>query len=459
VKPYRFDPSILREYDIRGIVGDTLTEADAYAIGRCFGSILAEKGMPSLAVGYDGRESSPALAAAVVEGACAAGAAVSEIGLNATPTLYYAATVLETGGGIMVTGSHNPPEYNGFKLKLAGKPFWGADIQALGARAAAGEVADGEGSAQSVDIRDDYVARVLRDYRAARGLKVAWDAGNGALGPAMVALTAKLPGEHILLNENVDGSFPAHHPDPTMPENLRQLQAVVTEQGCDLGIAFDGDGDRIGVVDGQARILWGDQILAILARDLLEEMPGATVIADVKASQMLFDEVARYGGKPVMSATGHSIIKDKMAAMGAPLAGEMSGHIFIGDRYYGYDDALYAALRLVDIVARAENSLAEMRDALPQMINTPEIRFEVPEERKFAIADEVKQRLAGTDAKVCDVDGVRVDTEDGWWLLRASNTQNALVVRCESETEAGLSALKRAVAEQLQASGVEPPAF
>jgi phosphomannomutase len=459
VKAHRFDPSILREYDIRGIVGETLSTEDAYAVGRCFGSVIMEEGDRTLCVGYDGRFSSPDMAAAIVKGACDAGIDVIEIGLNATPTLYYAATVLEAGGGIMVTGSHNPPDYNGFKLMLGGRPFWGDDIQMLGRRAQSAEVTTGNGKAEAKTIRESYVARIMGDYRAASGLKVAWDAGNGALGPAMVQLTSCLPGEHILLNECVDGSFPAHHADPTMPENLVQLQQVVTEQACDLGVAFDGDGDRIGVVDGLGRILWGDQILAILARDMLEELPGATVIADVKASQALFDEVIRCGGNPIMCATGHSIIKAKMAELKAPLAGEMSGHIFFADRYYGYDDALYAALRLVDIVARSDRSLADMRDGLPQMINTPEIRFEVPEERKFQIAREVEERLSQSGAEVSTVDGVRVNTSDGWWLLRASNTQNALVVRCESKSVSGLDTLKRAVEEQLRLSGVKAPDF
>ena len=451
---HSFDDTVLREYDIRGIFGDTLHEADAYAVGRCFGSVIIEEGDRTLCVGYDGRDSSPSLASEVVRGARDAGVDVVEIGLNATPTLYYAATVLEAGGGIMVTGSHNPPEYNGFKLMLGGKPFWGDDIVALGQRAAAGKVTDGAGAVSTKAIRESYVARLMGDYRAASGLKVAWDAGNGALGPAMAQLASCLPGTHILLNENIDGSFPAHHPDPTIPENLVQLQETVIAESCDLGIAFDGDGDRIGIVDGLGRILWGDQILAILARDMLEELPGATVIADVKASQALFDEVLRFGGKPIMSATGHSVIKSKMAELKAPLAGEMSGHIFFADRYYGYDDALYAALRMVDIVARSDRSLAEMRDGLPQMINTPEIRFDVPEERKFAIAEEVRERLSQAGARVSTVDGVRVDTPEGWWLLRASNTEHALVVRCESGDADGLKRLKAAVSGYLADAGV-----
>ena len=456
---HRFAPQILREYDIRGTVGETLSEDDAYALGRSYGAILRARDGRLVCVGYDGRLSSPALEARLVEGLCTSGMRVLRVGMGPTPALYFAARAMAADGGIMVTGSHNPPDHNGFKMMLGAGPFWGDDIQKLGDIAARGDWVDGDGDSQSVALLETYVARLRADYAATRGLKVAWDAGNGAAGDAMRMLTALLPGEHILLNAEVDGTFPAHHPDPTVPENLVQLQDAVAAEACDLGIAFDGDGDRIGVVDGQGRILWGDQLLSIYARDLLSRRPGATVIADVKASQVLFDEIARCGGNPVMAATGHSIIKSKMAELSAPLAGEMSGHIFFADRYYGFDDALYAAVRLLDIVARADRSLAEMRDGLPQVVNTPEIRFDVAEDRKFAVVDEVKARLAATDANVDDTDGVRVLSEDGWWLLRASNTQAVLVVRCESENENGLSRLKAAVAGQLGLSGIDARVF
>ena len=456
---YRFAPQILREYDIRGTVGETLSEDDAFALGRSFGAMLRARDGRLVCVGYDGRLSSPALEARLVDGLCASGMNVLRTGLGPTPALYFATKALAADGGIMVTGSHNPPDQNGFKMMLGGGPFWGEDIQKLGEIAAEGAWTDGDGTAESVALLDAYVTRLRVDYTASRGLKVAWDAGNGAAGDAMTQLAGALPGEHILLNGEIDGTFPAHHPDPTVPENLKQLQETVAAEGCDLGIAFDGDGDRIGVIDGKGRILWGDQLLSLYARDLLDRRPGATVIADVKASQVLFDEIARHGGNPVMAATGHSIIKSRMAELSAPLAGEMSGHIFFADHYYGFDDALYAAVRILDIVARADRSLAAMRDELPQVVNTPEIRFDVPEDRKFAIVDEVKARLAKTDAEVNDTDGVRVLNEDGWWLLRASNTQAVLVVRCESKDEAGLARLKDAVAGQLRESGIEADVF
>ena len=275
----------------------------------------------------------------------------------------------------------------------------------------------------------------------------------------MQRLTKALPGRHVLLNETIDGRFPAHHPDPTDPHTLVQLQQAVTREGCDLGIAFDGDGDRIGVVDGRGRILWGDQFMVILAEDVIRTCPGATIIADVKASQLLFDEIARLGGTPLMWRTGHSLIKAKMAEIGAPLAGEMSGHIFFADRYYGYDDALYAAVRLLSVLARGGESLAELRDRLPAVVNTPELRFPCADTRKFAVIAEVRERLERAGAEMAAIDGVRVKTADGWWLLRASNTQAVLVARAEAKDEAGLKRLKGLLGEQLRASGVEPPAF
>ncbi len=452
---HRFDPSILREYDIRGVVGETLSRSDAVAVGRTLAAIARERDAGFVCVGRDGRVSSPELEDGVVEGIVRSGLIALRIGLCATPNLYFASRILDAGAAVMVTGSHNPAEYNGFKILLANAAMWGEEIQAFGARAARGEWVEGQGRIVELDLLDAYVTRLLLDYRTEEGLKVVWDAGNGAAGPAVERLARRLPGEHVVLNEAVDGRFPAHHPDPTVVENLEQLRQAVRGMGCDLGVAFDGDGDRIGAVDGEGRILWGDQLLTIFARDLLRRRPGATVIADVKASQTLFDEVDRCGGTPVMCGTGHSVIKARMAELGAELAGEMSGHMFFADRYYGFDDALYAAVRLLDIVARGNGSLAALVDTLPRVVNTPEIRIEVPEARKFAIVDEVKARLATCGAEVTDIDGVRVREDGGWWLLRASNTQNALVIRCEAETEAALARLKARVGEELRASGIE----
>jgi len=453
-----FNPTILREYDVRGVVGDTLGEADAVALGRAFAAVVAEKGGKRIAIGRDGRLSSPSLEAALVDGVTGSGIDVVRIGLGPTPMLYFAVNTLDVDGGIMVTGSHNPANYNGFKLMLGKKSFFGQDIQRLGRLAAeaprpaarAGQVAE-----KALDAA--YIARIVADYDGTRPLHVVWDAGNGATGEVLQRLVQKLPGKHVLLNERIDGRFPAHHPDPTEAKNLVQLQRAVADNRADLGIAFDGDGDRIGVVDGKGRILWGDQFMVVLAGDVIRARPGATIIADVKASQVLFDEVARMGGTPLMWRTGHSLIKTKMAEIGAPLAGEMSGHIFYADRYYGYDDALYAAVRLLGIVSRSGESLAQMRDRLPVVVNTPELRFPCSEARKFAVIDEVRQRLKRAGAAMSDIDGVRVKTGDGWWLLRASNTQDVLVARAEAKDEAGLLRLKALLAEQLRASGMTPP--
>ena len=455
---HEFDPAILREYDIRGVVGKQVHAADARAIGRTFGTIVKRKGGKRVALGYDGRLSSPELAAACVEGLTAAGVDVVTIGLVSTPMLYFAVYHLETDGGIQITGSHNPPDYNGFKMMLGKKSFFGEEIQTLGALAATGDWESGHGKVEKKDILADYAARLLRDVDLGdRKLKVAWDIGNGAVGVSIRAVVDKLSGEHFVLNEKVDGTFPAHHPDPTVPANLQQLVAEVKKRGCDLGIAFDGDGDRIGAVDGQGRILWGDQLLVLWARDVLKSRPGATIIADVKASQVLFDEIARAGGKPMMFKTGHSLIKSKMAEVGAPLAGEMSGHVFFADTFYGFDDALYCALRLLNIVAKAGESLAEMRDGLPQPVNTPELRFDCADARKFAVVDEVKARLQKAGATFSDIDGVRVRTADGWWLLRASNTQPVLVARCEGPDTAALERLMDDLKAALSASGVSLP--
>ena len=457
---HQFDPTILREYDIRGIVGETLKVEDARAIGRSYGSILAKTGGKCAAIGYDGRLSSPMLEEAVVQGLTEAGIDVVRIGLGPTPMLYYAvSTVPGVDGGIMITGSHNPPNYNGFKMMLGKKSFFGKDIQQLGAVASKGDWTSGQGTWRKLSVFDEYVARVARDYDGTKDLKIVWDAGNGATGDALVQLVKALPGTHILLNEVIDGTFPAHHPDPTEPHNLIQLQDKVAETKADFGIAFDGDGDRIGVVDGKGRILWGDQLMIILAEDVLKAHPGATIIADVKASQVLYDEIARMGGAPLMWRTGHSLIKTKMAETGAPLAGEMSGHIFFADKYYGYDDALYAAVRLMGIVARSAETITQVRDRLPTVLNTPELRFPCSETRKFQVIEEVKARLEAAGAQVSAIDGVRVNTADGWWLLRASNTQDVLVARAEAKDEAGLARLKDILAQQLKASDIAPPAF
>ncbi len=459
---HTFDPTIIREYDIRGIVGKTLHTEDALALGKAFGSMVARAGGKRIVVGFDGRTHSPAFEEALVNGLVSTGALVERIGLGPTPMLYFAAAHTKADAGIMVTGSHNPSDQNGFKMLLAkhligGGPVYGEAIKKLATIAAANDFVSGAGSVSAVDVRELYVARMLQDYQGTKPLNVVWDCGNGAAGEIMQRLVEKLPGTHTLLFADIDGRFPNHHPDPTEAHNLIDLQKAVAEQKADLGIAFDGDADRIGAVDGQGRIVAGDQLLAIYASEVLKTHPGATIIADVKASQVLFDKVAEMGGKPVMGKTGHSLIKVKMAETNSPLAGEMSGHVFFADKYYGYDDAVYSGVRLVSLLSASGKSLAEWRDSLPQTINTPELRFPIDEARKFVVVEEVKARLQAAQAKVNDTDGVRVLTNDGWWLLRASNTQAVLVARAESQTEEGLARLKTQLADQLKASGVALP--
>ncbi len=458
---HEFHPTSLREYDIRGIVGSTLGADDAFAVGRAFGIMIARGGGSRVAVGYDGRLSSPELEQAVVRGLIASGAEALRVGCGPTPMLYYAATTLPADGAIMVTGSHNPPDYNGFKMMLGRKPFYGEQIKELGRLAAlSDDVAASEGSERRIDIAHDYIARLIADWDGGdRILKVVWDNGNGAAGEILQRLVRSLPGEHTVLNGAVDGAFPAHHPDPTVPKNLEQLIAAVRERHADLGIAFDGDADRIGVVDNDGQILWGDELLIVLARDVLRSRPGGTIIADVKASQVLFDEVARAGGTPLMWRTGHSLIKAKMAETGSPLAGEMSGHVFFADKWYGFDDALYASVRLLGIVARMEAPLSSVKQGLPRTISTPELRFDCEDTRKFGVIEEVAGRLKREGAEVSSIDGVRVKTPDGWWLLRASNTQAVLVARAEAADESGLDRLKAVLSSQLEQSGISAPDF
>ena len=452
---HHFHPTSLREYDIRGIIGETLGEADAYAIGRGFGTCLVRAGGKKAAVGYDGRVSSPMLEAALVKGLNDSGVDVVRIGMGPTPMLYYAEAVLDdVDGGIEITGSHNPANYNGFKMVLMGKPFFGADIQKIGRMASAGDWVDGTGVSEHLDILDQYVARVAQ-AAPQKAFRIGWDAGNGAAGPAIEKLVKMLPGEHHLLFTEVDGQFPNHHPDPTDPANLFDLQRLVAEKKLDFGVAFDGDGDRIGAIDGEGRVIWGDQLLQIYAADVLGEVPGATIIADVKASQALFDRVSALGGQPMMWKTGHSLIKSKMKETGSPLAGEMSGHIFFKHAYYGFDDAIYAAVRLMSASAKLGKSVTELRSEMPEMINTPEMRFQVDESRKFAVIDEVLARLSADGADVNNTDGARVNTPDGWWLLRASNTQDVLVARAEASSEEGLERLMAQIDAQLAASGLE----
>ena len=452
-----FDPVVLREYDVRGVVGPRFGEADARALGRSFATRVRRAGGRRVAVGYDGRLTSPALEAALVDGLLASGVDVVRTGLGPTPQLYFAEATLAgdvaVDAGVQVTGSHNPPDYNGFKMVLRHQPFHGADIQDLARLAAAGDWETGTGSVEAVSVFDAYVAALVANAPATP-FRIGWDSGNGAAGPVVEALVARLPGEHHVINGAVDGHFPNHHPDPTVEANLAQLKALVAKKALDFGVAFDGDGDRIGAVDGRGRVIWGDQILALLAEPVLRRHPGATIVADVKSSGMLFDRIAALGGRPVMAKSGHSLLRARMQAEAAPIAGELSGHIFFADDWYGFDDAQLAAVRLMAAVAASGQTLTALHDAMPALCTSPELRIPVDEARKFAMPDEVRAVLARSGAEVDTTDGVRVTTADGWWLLRASNTEAALTVRAEARDEAGLARLLEEVDAALRGVGV-----
>lgn len=463
-----FHPSVLREYDIRGVFGETLSADDARAVGRSFGSVVRSRGGNRVAVGCDGRLSTPVLEHALVEGLTASGVDVVRIGLGPSPMLYFAATpgsgalAPEVQGGVQVTGSHNPANHNGFKMVLEGAPFFGSDIVDLGRIAEEGAWTSGMGRIEDADVAAAYVDCLIGalegiDLSALENLAIGWDAGNGAAGPLIEALTARLPGRHVLLHTSVDGHFPNHHPDPTVESNLSDLRRAVAQGSLDFGLAFDGDGDRIGAVDGRGRVVWADQLMAVYAQEVLREKPNATIIADVKASSTLFERIAELGGVPLMWKTGHSPIKSKMKETGAPLAGEMSGHVFFADRYFGYDDALYAAVRLIAATIRIGQSLADLRDTMPETVATPELRFPVARERKVAAVEQALAALRADGVAVNDTDGVRVDTPDGWWLLRPSNTEDVLVVRAEARDQGGLDRLMAEVDARLAAVGIRRP--
>lgn len=450
-----FHPSLLREYDMRGVFGDTLDEDNAHAVGRSFGTLVRRRGGSRVVIGRDGRLSSPCLESALADGLAQSGVDVLRIGIGPTPMLYYAEAVLDVDGGIQVTGSHNPADHNGFKLVLAHEPFFGADIARLGSMAAAGDWEEGSGRVESIDIMDRYVARLLQGFDGAP-CRIGWDAGNGAAGPVIDKLVQLLPGEHHTLFTEIHGNFPHHHPDPTIEANVQDLRALVLLNKLDFGVAFDGDGDRIGVIDGKGRIIQGDQLLGLFAELVLKNRPGATIVADVKSSQALFDRVAALGGRPLMWKTGHSHIKSKMKEVGSPLGGEMTGHIMFADDYYGFDDGLYAAIRLIRAASESGETIASLHDHMPVMLNTPELRFRVEESRKFAIVEEILSRLRAEGASIDETDGARVASDSGWWLLRASNTQAELVARLEAHDPDGLERLRTELLSQLRQSGVVP---
>jgi phosphomannomutase len=456
---HKLHPSVVREYDIRGIVPDTLNEADLFAIGQAYAGLhyARKNAAPAIAVARDGRLSSPSLAKALIDGLVSAGANVTDFGTGPTPMLYFAAATNHMDAGLMLTGSHNPPTHNGVKMVSGGKPFYGEDIRALAD--SIGSWPQRQGSVKQADIRDAYTARLLEEQSpAARPLSIAWDGGNGATGEIIDRLSINMPDhEHACLYTEIDGRFPNHHPDPSVEKNLEDLAAVVQAEGCDIGLAFDGDGDRLGVVDELGRAVSSDRLLMLFCRDVLSTTPGATLIADVKTSQTVFNDIQAQGGTPLMWKTGHSHIKMKMRETGAVFGGEASGHLFFADRYYGFDDGLYAAMRIIRYLASQDQPLSTLVDALPGWHSTPELRIDCDEERKFVVIDEIRERLDAAGQDYLAIDGVRVMQPEGWWLIRASNTQAAIIARAEAQSEEDLAVLTDMLEKQLNASDVTLP--
>ncbi len=443
--------SIFREYDIRGVVGTELTTALAEKIGRAYGSLAVRAGAKAVAVGRDGRTSALEMRAALLKGLLGCGLDVVDVGICPTPLLYYALFTLPVGGGVMITASHNPPQYNGFKLCLGKDSLHGAAIQNLKAEIDKGRFKSGQGKVSEHPIIPDYMAYMKKSFAhvKARNLHAVVDCGNGMgglVGPeALRLLGCRVTGMYV----EVDGRFPNHHPDPTVAANLQDLIKRVRDTKADVGIAYDGDADRIGAVDEKGQILWGDKLLILYARDVLKQKPGATIISEVKASQVFYDDVVKQGGRSVMWKAGHSLIKAKMKEEKAALAGEMSGHMFFADRYFGYDDAIYASCRLIEILAKAGKPLSTLLADLPPTFSTPEIRVDCPDDVKFTVVEEAKKQLA-REHRIIDIDGVRVLFPEGWGLIRASNTQPALVLRFEATSEAALQRIRDIVESQVK---------
>jgi phosphomannomutase / phosphoglucomutase len=433
--------TIFREYDIRGVADRDLLTPDIVDLGKAIGTYMIRRTGRKINLGRDCRLSGPRLHDALLEGLLSTGAEITDIGVIPTPLLYYSVYKFGAEAGVMITGSHNPSDYNGFKMMAGKSAVYGQDIQDIYNLIAKQDFETGEGKVASADIITPYVDEIPQQFNWQRKVKVVFDAGNGTAGPALHRLLQKLNVEPIEMYFEMDGHFPNHHPDPTVEENLEHLKKAVREHNAELGIAFDGDSDRIGAVDENGTVVWGDQLMLIYAKEILSRKPGSTFIGEVKCSQLMYDGIEKLGGRPIMYKTGHSLIKTKMKQEHAELAGEMSGHIFFADRYYGYDDALYAACRLIEIVSNSGQPLSHQLAGLPKMVNTPEIRIDSDDEKKFGLVEKVKEHYRKTHP-VIDVDGVRVKFEKGWGLLRASNTQPVLVMRFEAESPELLAAYK-----------------
>ncbi|MDR2077411.1 MAG: phosphomannomutase/phosphoglucomutase [Rickettsiales bacterium] len=451
-----FDESILRQYDIRGVVDRTLGIRDAYYVGRSFGTLLRRKyGKKTCVVGYDGRHSSESYAERLIEGLGLCGIDTINIGLAPTPMVCFAVQFLKKDAGVIVTASHNPSEYNGFKMLTNTDPVWGEDIQQLNLYSRAGDFENARGYRSSVNVREDYLNFIVKTLDNGESkLKIAWDAANGAMASIIKDVVAKFPGKHITICDTVDGNFPNHSPDPSIEKNLQMLKNEVITNGCDLGIGFDGDGDRIGVIDDEGTFLYGDQLLAILAREFLRKNPGEKVMSEVKASKVLYDDIVNHGGIPVMWKAGHSMQKAKMKSDDIKLAGETSGHIFYGDNH-DYDDALYAAVKLMSFLSQNSVKLSSIVKAFPKTYSTTEIRIKADDRRKFEVVEEITDRMKKDGRKFINIDGLRVETEDGWWLARASNTLPEITTRCESLSKKGFDLCKAELKKQLKESGFD----
>jgi phosphomannomutase/phosphoglucomutase len=447
----KFQPTIFREYDIRGVAGVDFDEEFATILGKAYGTKLISKEIRKASVGHDCRLSGGGLTEALKKGIRSTGVDVIDIGMCPTPLLYFSVFHLDLNAGIMVTGSHNPPDHNGFKICIGKTTIHGEDVQELREIIEAGEFAEGEGTEESYAIIPAYIGFSDEHFgRAAEGIKVVVDSGNGTAGPVAPDVYRNMGCEVTELFTEPDGHFPNHHPDPTVEENMLDLIESVRTLGADLGIAFDGDSDRVGIVDDKGRIIWGDEMLVLFARDILKENPGATIVSEVKCSQRLYDDIEAKGGTGIMWKAGHSLLKAKMRETGALLGGEMSGHIFFADRYYGFDDAVYAGARILDILKRSKKSVSELLSDLPTTVFTPEIRIDCPDEIKFKIAERATERFRELGYKLIDVDGVRVCFDNGWGLIRASNTQPVLVTRFEAQTDEQLAEYRTIVEREIE---------
>ena len=460
MESHTFNKTILREYDIRGIIKKNLNLIDALFLGKSFATLLKRNKLKNVVIGYDGRLSSVKIEKELVKGLVSKGIKVYKIGLVPTPLLYFSMYSNKLDSGIMITGSHNPPSYNGFKMLLKNKNIVGKDILDIAKISSKGEFCKNKkGEVKKISMMNKYLLFLINSANIKKNVKVAWDPGNGSSGKIISYLTKKLNGKHYLINEKIDGTFPAHHPDPTVLKNLKQLINLVKKKKCDFGFAFDGDGDRLGVIDDKGKIIFADKIVAFLAKDVLLGKPNSKIILDIKSSQIVFNEIKKLKGRPIFWKTGHSLIKEKMKEIKATFAGEMSGHIFFADKYYGFDDAIYASIRFLNLFSDSNKSLSKIFNNMEKSFNTPELRFKSTETEKFLIVEKLKKILKKDKKKFISIDGVRYSTKDGWWLVRASNTQNIIVARCEAYSKENLNKVKLNLRKNLKKCCFEVPKF